>query len=94
VAPPPLFFAYLAEQRWCGRLPRKSAKSLQSRTQLSSYAPSTRRRFPSRIPSSWRNTIWALIPSRCDHNLCAHSRVPIDMFFQGMSTSLFQAKQQ
>jgi hypothetical protein len=35
-----------------------------------------------------------LIPSPCDHDPCAQSRMPMDMMVQGRSTSLFQASQQ
>ena len=35
-----------------------------------------------------------LIPSPVDYDRKAHSSLPIDMIFQGMSMRLFQAKQQ
>ena len=38
-----------------------------------------------------RNANHRLIPSPIDQNRCAHWRNPMDMIFQGWSTSLFQA---
>lgn len=35
-----------------------------------------------------------LIPRLTDQNPCAHGRSPMDIIFQGRSTSVFQAKQQ
>ena len=35
-----------------------------------------------------------LIPAGIDQNLCAQSRMPMDMMVQGWSISLFQASQQ
>ena len=46
------------------------------------------------IDNKAANLIAALIPSLFDHDPCAQSRMPMDMIFQGRSTSLFHASQQ
>ena len=39
----------------------------------------------------WNAQPEALIPNCAERHRCAHSRIPIDMIFQGWSMRLFQA---